>query len=136
MERLSLLLEDAGLTPPTPRSIAVIPVGDASEGEAITLMQELRGLGVPCEIAYRGNTKRRMERANKSSAPAALILGESELADGMVVVRDLVAGTQERVARDAVLQALANTSASEVVMDAVLDSQIEAMLDEDQQDQA
>lgn len=136
MERLSLLLEDAGLTPAAPRSIAIIPTGEAAEGEAITLMQELRGLGVPCEIAYRGNTKRRMERANKSGSPAALILGDSELADGTVVVRDLVAGTQERVARDAVLQALAATSASDVVMDAVLDSQIEEMLDEDEQDRA
>lgn len=134
MERLALLLEDGGLTPPAPQSIAMIPVGDAAEAEAIALMQELRRRGIPVEIAYRGNTKRRMERANKAGAPAALIIGESELADGTVVVRDLAAGTQERVARDGVLKALGETGAMGLVLGAALDAEIDAMLDEDAQD--
>jgi histidyl-tRNA synthetase len=94
IERLSMLLEAA---PAAPRPVAVIPVGDAQEGSAIELLQALRRAGVVAEIAYRGNLKRRMERANKLSARAALILGEEEAAKGVVQLRDLDAGTQDTV---------------------------------------
>ena len=41
------------------------------------------------EVAYKGNMKRRMERANKINAGAAVILGDAELAEGMAVVKNL-----------------------------------------------
>ncbi len=94
IERLSMLLEAA---PAAPRPVAVIPVGEAQEGAAIELLQKLRRAGVVAEIAYRGNLKRRMERANKLSARAALILGEEEAAGGVVQLRDLDAGAQDTV---------------------------------------
>jgi histidyl-tRNA synthetase len=95
VERLSLLLTEA---PAVPRPVAVIPVGEAAEGPALDLLQALRRAGVTAEIAYKGNLKRRMERANRIAARAAVILGESELAEGVVQLRDLDAGTQEKVA--------------------------------------
>jgi histidyl-tRNA synthetase len=95
VERLSLLLAEA---PAAPRPVAVIPVGEAAEGQALELLQQLRRAGVAAEIAYKGNLKRRMERANRISARAAVILGESELAEGAAQLRDLDAGTQEKVA--------------------------------------
>ena len=49
-------------------------------------------------MAYRGNMKRRMERANKTGARAAVILGDEELAKGVASVKDLAAGTQTEVA--------------------------------------
>ena len=97
MERLSLLLEDAGLTPDAPRPVSVVPVGDAAEGAALDLLQQLRRAGVVAEIAYRGNLKRRMERANRVKARAAVILGDDEIAKGVAQLRDLDAGTQETV---------------------------------------
>jgi histidyl-tRNA synthetase len=48
-------------------------------------------------MTYRGNVKRRMERANRGGARAAVILGEAELAGGVAQLRDLDAGTQETV---------------------------------------
>ena len=98
VERLSLLLEAAGRTQPAPRPVAVIPVGEAAEGAALELLQTLRRAGVVSEIAYRGNLKRRMERANRIAARAAIIIGEEELARGVAQLRDLDAGTQEAVA--------------------------------------
>jgi histidyl-tRNA synthetase len=61
------------------------------------MVQALRRAGVAAEIAYRGNLKRRMERANRIGARAAVILGEEEIAAGVALLRDLDAGTQERV---------------------------------------
>ena len=86
VERLSMLL---AADPVPPRPVAVIPVGEAQEAEALKALRALREAGVPAEIAYRGNLKRRMERANKAGASLALILGEAELARGVVRVRDL-----------------------------------------------
>lgn len=95
VERLALLLEAGGLTPPAPRPVTVIPVGDAAEGPALDLLQALRRAGVVAEMAYRGNLKRRMERANRIGARAAVILGEDEIAQGTAQLRDLDTGTQE-----------------------------------------
>ncbi|WP_043360149.1 histidine--tRNA ligase [Belnapia sp. F-4-1] len=97
VDRLALLLEAMDLTPPAPRPVAVIPVGDAAEAPALQLLQSLRQAGITAEIAYKGNLKRRMERANRQSARAAVILGEEELAAGAAQLRDLDAGTQETV---------------------------------------
>ncbi|MBX6745214.1 MAG: histidine--tRNA ligase [Acetobacteraceae bacterium] len=107
VERLSLLLAEAGLTPPAPRPVAVVPVGEAAEGPALDLLQALRRAGVVAEIAYKGNLKRRMERANRIGARAAVILGEDELAKGIAQLRDLDAGTQESVAIGEIVRRLA-----------------------------
>jgi histidyl-tRNA synthetase len=102
IERLSMLLAAA---PPAPRPVAVIPVAEAQEAEALALVVRLRAAGVPTEIAYKGNLKRRMERANKIHARVALILGETEAAAATVQFRDLDAGSQETVAQhEAVLR--------------------------------
>jgi histidyl-tRNA synthetase len=97
VDRLALLVEAMGLTPAAPRPVAVIPAGEAAEPQALQLLQALRRAGVTAEIAYKGNLKRRMERANRQSARAAVILGEEELARGAAQLRDLDAGTQETV---------------------------------------
>jgi histidyl-tRNA synthetase len=94
IERLSMLLPHA---PAAPRPVAVIPVGEAAEGPAIDLLQALRRAGVVAEIGYRGNLKRRMERANRIGARAAVILGDEEIAADLALLRDLDAGTQEKV---------------------------------------
>ena len=96
VERLAMLM---AAPPPPPAPVAVIPVGGpAEEAAALDVLQALRRAGVRAEMAYRGNLKRRMERANRVGARAAVILGEEELAKGVAMLRDLDAGTQEAVA--------------------------------------
>jgi histidyl-tRNA synthetase len=85
-------------SPAAPRPVAVIPVGDEVEGAALDMLSSLHRAGIAAEIAYRGNLKRRMERANRINARAAVILGEAEIAAGIAQLRDLDAGTQESVA--------------------------------------
>ncbi|NOG73775.1 histidine--tRNA ligase [Roseicella sp. DB1501] len=134
VERLSLLLEAAGLTPAAPRPVAIIPIGEAAEPAAIDVLQSLRDYGVVAEIAYRGNMKRRLERANRIGAGAAVILGEEELAAGMAVVRNLDAGSQERVALPDLLRALAETGVVESAAQAMLNSILEEELGDDPED--
>jgi histidyl-tRNA synthetase len=94
IERLAML---AGDVPPPEPPIAVIPVGEAAETAAIGILCALRAAGIRAEMAFRGNLKRRMERANRIGARAAVILGESELASGVAQVKDLASGEQHAV---------------------------------------
>jgi histidyl-tRNA synthetase len=93
-ERLAMLLAEPPLAPAW---VAVIPVGDAGEGAALAVLQALRRQGIRAEMAYRGNVKRRMERANRIGARAAVILGGDEVARGVAQVKDLATGTQGEV---------------------------------------
>ena len=95
VERLAMLLAEA---PRAPRPVAIVPVGEDGEAAALGVLQELRRSGLRAEMAYRGNLKRRMERANRIGARAAVILGGSEVARGLAQVRDFDAGTQTEVA--------------------------------------
>ncbi len=94
IERLAMLLPQPPAVPPP---IAVVPVGAEAEGAAIDILQALRRAGLRAEMAYRGNLKRRMERANRIGAHAAVILGEAELARGVAQVKDLQTGAQREV---------------------------------------
>ncbi len=94
VERLALLIAE----PPGPsRPIAMIPIGEAGEAKALTLAHELRRAGFTVDQAYSGNPKRRMQRANKIAARAAVILGDDELARGAATLRDLDTGEQIEV---------------------------------------
>jgi histidyl-tRNA synthetase len=94
IERLSMLLAAA----PAPTApVAVVPVGEAAEAAALDILQALRRAGVRAEMAYRGNLRRRMERANRVGARAAVLIGEDDLAAGVAQVKDLATGAQEAV---------------------------------------
>ncbi|HST73866.1 MAG TPA: histidine--tRNA ligase [Acetobacteraceae bacterium] len=95
IERLAMLLPEP---PAAPVSVAVIPVGEMAEAAAVGVLQALRHAGIRAEIGYRGNLKRRMERANRSGARAVVILGEAELARGVAQVKDLASGEQQEIA--------------------------------------
>ncbi len=96
VERLALLLPEA---PPAPRPIAIVPIGEAAEAEALTLACALRREGHVVELAFKGRPGQRLKRADRLGARLALSLGESELARGVVRLRELDTGREEEVAR-------------------------------------
>ncbi|WP_083747893.1 histidine--tRNA ligase [Teichococcus deserti] len=120
VERLAELLEE---TPEPIRPVAVIPVSAAEEAASLEMLQMLRAAGVPAEMAYKGNLKKRMERANKIGSQAAVIIGEAEVAEGVVVVRNLSNGGQERVGVAGLLSALAAAG----VVDAMVEQVVEGL---------
>jgi histidyl-tRNA synthetase len=105
IERLMML---AGEPKAAPRPVALVPLGEAAERKALTLAHDLRRRGVAVELDYKGNMKRRLQRANKANARAAVILGDNELAKGVVAVKDLDKGEQKEVALDKLAEALAS----------------------------
>jgi histidyl-tRNA synthetase len=95
IERLAMLLEDP---PRAPSPVAVVPVGESAEAVALDVLQELRHAGIRAEMAFRGNLRRRMERANRIGARAAVVIGDDDIAQGVAQVKDLASGEQEAVA--------------------------------------
>jgi histidyl-tRNA synthetase len=96
VERVAMLLEG---TPAEPRPIAVVPIGDQVELEALRLAEELRAAGLTAEMEFRGKVGQRLKRAAQRNARHALLLGEDELAKGTLVLRDLDRGEQQEVTR-------------------------------------
>jgi histidyl-tRNA synthetase len=94
VDRLALLLDGP---PAAPAGVAVVPIGD-TEAAALEIVQALRQAGIRAEMAYRGNLRRRMERANRIGARAAVIIGDDDIARGVAQVKDLQTGEQEAVA--------------------------------------
>ena len=95
IERLAMLIEE----PPTPpRPVAVIPIGEAGERVAAKIAEGLRSAGYVVDLGYSGNLARRMRRADRVNARAAVLIGEDEIAHGMATLRDLDSGAQHGVA--------------------------------------
>lgn len=100
IERLAMLVDAPEIAGP---AVAVIPMGEAGEVRATGIIADLRRAGVACDMGYRGNMKKRMQRANASGAAWAVILGDDELARGDAALRNLGTGEQEAVALDALI---------------------------------
>ncbi len=91
VERLSMMVGDA---PKAPQPIVVIPVAGDQQGEALVLTQRLRKSGFTVDLGFSGNVKKRLNRANKADAIAVILIGEDELAKGIVTLRDMETGEQ------------------------------------------
>lgn len=101
-----LLAADAERTfvlPPSAVDVFVVDVADGSVARDLT--HELRRAGLSADRAFDHRSMRsQMKSAGRSGATVAVIVGEQELADGVVTVRDLRDDRGQRtVPRDAVV---------------------------------
>lgn len=77
----------------------VAPLGERAAAAGLALARDLRREGIRCEVDTRGKSlKSQLRRADALGARIVLILGESELVEGVVQVKDLDAHTEERIA--------------------------------------
>lgn len=104
VERLAMMIDepDNQIQP-----IAVIPVGDEQKERAQVIAHQLRHAGFAIELGYSGNMRKRLNRANKLNACAAIILGEDELAKGVAAVRDMATGDQQEFSLEGLVDSLA-----------------------------
>jgi histidyl-tRNA synthetase len=103
IERLAMLLEK-------PESdsagVAIVPMGDAAEREATRIVATLRRAGLSADMAFKGNMKKRMAKADAIGAKLAVIIGDDELARGEAAVKNLKTGEQRHVPLAALLEAV------------------------------
>ena len=94
VERLALLIDE----PAAPaRPVALVPIGEQAAGNALSIAEHLRQAGFAVDLGYSGNLQRRMRRANRIDARAAVLIGDDELASGKVTLRDFDSGLQETI---------------------------------------
>ena len=103
IERLAMLIDAPAREP---IEIVLVPMGQAAETLAIGLLADIRRRGHAADMAYRGNMKKRMQKADAAGARLALILGEDEIARGEVTVRDLATGAQDSIAMAGVIDSV------------------------------
>jgi histidyl-tRNA synthetase len=104
IERLAMMI---GAPEPEKPRVVIVPLGDRAQAEAQRILAGLRREGVAAEMAYRGNVKKRLSRANESGAAYALIIGDDELDRGEAQLKDLASGEQRSVSLDLLLEAIA-----------------------------
>ncbi len=103
IERLAMMIE----APPQPELDAVlVPMGNRGEVEAVRLLARLRRSGLACDMAFRGNMKKRMARADSSGARYAILVGDDELERGEATLKRLDTGEQKSIAFAALEEAV------------------------------
>lgn len=95
IERLAMLVDEPKVDKPV---AVVVPMGTAEAAFATRVLANLRSAGIAADMAFAGNFKRRLTRANTAGARFALIIGEAEVAAQSVALKDLGTGDQRLVA--------------------------------------
>lgn len=100
IERIARALDAKGINPPE-RPLARVffaQLGDASRRVGLKLFEEFRQAGIPIAEAFGKNAlKGQLEAANKMGVELTLILGQKEVLDGTIIIRDMESGAQEIV---------------------------------------
>ncbi len=84
--------------------IFIAQLGEAAKRKAMLLFEELRRSGLPVRQAFiKDKLKSQLEEANRIGAKISLILGQKEVIDGTILIRDMDSGIQEVIAYEKIL---------------------------------
>lgn len=101
VERIIEVLQASGTTIPVRDSkpkVFLIHIGDGAKKKSLPLMEELRRSNISTSNALgKDSLSAQLEAANKMEVPLALILGQKEVYEGSIIIRDMVSGVQEPV---------------------------------------
>lgn len=111
VDRTVLALEAEGKTIPGVEeraSVFGVALGEEAKKEMVLIINKLRQAGISSDMSYgdRG-LKGAMKGADRAGARFALVLGDQELANGTVALKDLTAHEQEDVALVDIVEVLA-----------------------------
>ncbi|TWB89720.1 histidyl-tRNA synthetase [Synechococcus sp. Ace-Pa] len=101
LERLVLLLQAAvapAMHPLAAAQVYVISRGEAAELQALALARTLRQAGCRVELDLTAAAfAKQLKRADRSGASWALLIGEGEIEQGVVILKDLRLSTEQRL---------------------------------------
>jgi histidyl-tRNA synthetase len=112
LERVLLIAEKQGIVFPAALGpeVFVAAAGAGTEETAFKVLFNLRRTGLSADKDYLGRSlKAQMKHAGKLAARFTVIIGESELAEGLLLVKDMLAGKQEKVPVQAVAEYIKNS---------------------------
>lgn len=100
IERAINHLKDAGVVPPEKdhTDIYLACLGDIAKAKAMKLLSDLHDMGIHVRGAFgKASMKNQLKTADKFDAKWTLILGEVEVREGIIILRNMQEGTQERI---------------------------------------
>lgn len=98
IERIMMLLEDYPSNTP---EVHIVWMGEESEAYAFGVADKLRGAGIKTNIEFvKKSMKASMKKADKLGVSYAIIIGDQELAENKVVLKNLAERTQETLSVD------------------------------------
>ena len=104
-----LLLSMPPVTARRPPICYLAPMNDAAIDVALLLGRDLRACGVRAEVDGRGGRlKAMLRRADSMGARLCVLLGESELARGVLTVKDLTGHVQDEIPLEGAARVLAD----------------------------
>lgn len=105
IERLILLLEKKFevINP-----ISLVPVGDNEINYCLNLQKILRKNGISCEINYFGKMKKKMDLANKNSSKYVVIVGDDEIKNNELTVKNLDNSMETKVPAESLVEYIKN----------------------------
>lgn len=109
VDRTLLACRAEGVTPWSDARVEVfgVSLGDAAQRRLVVVAAQLRARGLRVDLAYGGRgLKGAMKSADRSGARFALVLGDRDLENGTVGLKDLGSGEQQDVPLDAVTDAV------------------------------
>ena len=98
LERVILKIKEKNipLTIKKENIIFIAQLGDQARRQCLKLFEEMRRAGYKVREAFtKDSLKAQLEVANKIGAKYTLILGQKELLDGTIIIRDMDSGSQE-----------------------------------------
>lgn len=109
MERTIEYMKEAGIRPPNKDRIHVFvaQLGAIAKKRSLSLLNELREQGLnTVGSAGKGSIKSQMRVADRMHARYSLILGQIEVQEGTIILRDMDKGSQENVSIDNIVEVL------------------------------
>lgn len=109
LERVLLALEKQELLPEMTKTADafVVALGESASGPAFKLLTKLRQAGLKANMDYAGRSmKAQMKQANKAKARFALIIGEDEVKESCVMLKDMEKSEQQKVSFDTIIEKL------------------------------
>ena len=107
VERL-LLASTRGLVEnPQKKLVYLITLGEAAKSAGLKLLNQMRKSGISCDTDYLNKSlKGAMRAANDAGAGIVLILGEDELKNNIISLKDMSTGSQKEVALQNLIEEL------------------------------
>ncbi len=100
VERIILSMDWSKIIPESDISLFVAAAGDGLEGEALALANELRLKGFAAEVDLLGRSlKAQMKYAGRKGYQKVAIIGEEEIEQNRVLLRDMDSGEQKNLPR-------------------------------------
>ena len=105
LERLALMREGDYINKP---DLVLIAVSEKLETLLLPIMKKLVDEDLKVEILCTGNMSKKFKRANKIKASYAIILGEEEVSQNIIKLKNLVSSSEQHLSLDEAIKTIKN----------------------------